>query len=176
MNKKLKQYYIQTPSYYRNKASGHYFFCSSECHENFENEKVCKRCHYMGGSNLIKPEGQNFVLCIDYPGDISCYDNFTKTCSFCLNNQNNIDDDEDEDEDIVIWNSHNEIDYNCCTRCFQIYKHIVLKIDEFEHNYNEDDKLCEFCYDSDTMDINKHHVCKKCFEIYKFFVLDVYSN
>jgi hypothetical protein len=82
IEKKLKDFYLQTPSYYRNKASGHYYFCTETCRNKFESTKVCKRCHY---SSDLKPIGE-FMYCDNYPGEyLSCYEkvlgNFT--CDFC---------------------------------------------------------------------------------------------
>ena len=55
-----KEFYTQTMTYYRNKASGHYYFCSNDCKTIFCNTKKCKYCGYY--SDLLPIDG-GFMLC-----------------------------------------------------------------------------------------------------------------
>lgn len=69
-----KKYYTQTNSYYRNKASGHHYFCSNECKTIFCNTKKCKYCGYH--SDLL-PIDEGFMLCTsDEYWNPSCYDKY----------------------------------------------------------------------------------------------------
>ena len=160
-NTKLPQYNIQTPSYYRNKSSWHYFFCSSECKDNFENEKVCKHCHYRDDGNLMRPEGTTFMLCTSHPGGFreSCYaKHIGEKCSFCWNF--------DADK-LKIWCSIDKLNYYYCDDCFSIYKNIVLKnIDDLVLNDNQ----CVFCYTATDDCINGSYLCEECLKVYKIFV------
>lgn len=160
---KLPQHYIQTPSYYRNEASGDYFFCSSECSSKFENEKICKHCHYRD-SALKKPEGRTFMLCTSHPcGDSeSCYNKYIGTkCSFCW--------DETDLEKLTFRCSVNKLNYYSCNDCFAKYKNIVLKDDEIEQPNDAD---CIFCYNKtdDGGCVNGYYLCEPCIKTYKIFV------
>ena len=160
---KLPQYYIQTPSYYRNKSSGHYFFCSSECRDKFENEKICKHCHYQD-RELKKPEGTTFMLCTSHPGGYreSCYiKHIGEKCSFCWKET-------DIDKLNLRYSVDDKLNYYSCDDCFSIYKNIVLKDnDDFAQPSDND---CIFCY-TDTNDcVNSYYLCEDCLKVYKIFV------
>ena len=161
-NTKLPQYYIQTPSYYRNKASGHYFFCSEECKNKFENEKICKHCHYKDSSNK-KPEGESFLLCTSHPcGEReACYYKYVSDkCSFCWNENSTTD-------KLNLRCSINNVNYYSCDDCFSIYKNVVLKDND---DLVLNDNCCIFCY-SDTEDcVNDYYICEDCLKVYKIFV------
>ena len=69
-----KEFYTQTNSYYRNKASGHHYFCSDKCRNIFCNTKKCKYCGYY--SDLL-PIDEGFMLCTsDAHWNPSCYDKY----------------------------------------------------------------------------------------------------
>ena len=69
-----KEFYTQTMTYYRNKASGHYYFCSNDCKTIFCNTKKCKYCGYY--SDLL-PIDEGFMLCTsDEYWNPSCYDKY----------------------------------------------------------------------------------------------------
>jgi hypothetical protein len=164
-NKKLPQYYIQTPSYYRNKVGGDYFFCSSDCMGKFENEKVCKHCHYYGNKeDLQQPTGENFKLCTNYPGDRSCYEKYMQKkfpelvtqCAFCRTY-----------DDLNFQRTLGEKTHKCCENCLNIYKSIVL--DNLEENgWN----ICVFCNVSahGYKRVNGRVMCGHCVDVYKIFV------
>jgi len=69
-----KEFYTKTMTYYRNKASGHYYFCSNDCKTIFCNTKKCKYCGYY--SDLL-PIDEGFMLCTsDEHWNPSCYDKY----------------------------------------------------------------------------------------------------
>jgi len=84
---KLPEYQSWSITYYRNSTSDNYFFCSESCKTLFENKRRCKRCCY--ARDLIQPEGEDFVLCTNYPCELSCYEKYLRekhpelVCSFC---------------------------------------------------------------------------------------------
>ena len=158
-NNKLPDFYIQTPSYYRNKSSGHFFFCSNDCKTKYKNEKVCKYCGY--DQDLKKPEGENFMLCTDYAFQESCYDKYIREnsppeshCSFCNR---------------FIDKEKLYCKKDICSDCFEVYKNIVL-LNECE-NHNND---CVFCEKSNCNHIfvNGYSLCNECFCVYKNLVLE----
>ncbi|EFA75029.1 hypothetical protein PPL_11714 [Heterostelium album PN500] len=56
----VKEYFSQTSSYYRNRASANYNFCSNGCMEEFDNTRKCRYCSYY--EKLVQvPCG--FMLC-----------------------------------------------------------------------------------------------------------------
>lgn len=65
------EFYSQTSSYYRNKASGHYYFCGKACKDAFNATRRCKWCGY--GSSL-QDTRDGYVLCSDNVYDVPCYD------------------------------------------------------------------------------------------------------
>ena len=68
------QYYSQTMTYYRNKASGHYYFCSEACKTIFDHTKKCKYCGYY--DDLI-PTEDGFMLCTsDEHWNPTCYEKY----------------------------------------------------------------------------------------------------
>lgn len=148
-------FYVQTPSYYRNKASGDYFMCSQECHQKFRLEKRCNRCGY--ADDLILTD-KGYSLCTNYPHDVSCYNKeyppiveqveqinqVEHVCNFCRKLVN-------------IWTSRKIDDKETlytCDACDKIYENIVLwNIDEITYR-------CIFCDYEDRR--NVYHEIKRC--------------
>ena len=168
----IVDYYVQTPSYYRNKSSRHCFMCSQECYNNFCKYNTCNRCGY--AENLIFIPEENYSLCTNYPFNISCYDKLIKLnhfddetaiCSFCKIRAEF--DWKEIDDDISV---------NICHNCDEIYKEIVL----WSYQYNSSDfhNCCVFCK---TTDLNMHKInrynedytiimCESCHTNYKYLV------
>lgn len=87
-NEKIADFTQQSPSYYRNKSSANYYFCSNECSITFKKTKLCGGCHY--NSNLKYYEKNNCVYCTDYPFEISCYQKHQGDyiCNYCNEEKN----------------------------------------------------------------------------------------
>lgn len=68
-----KEFYSQTTTFYRNKTSGQYYFCSENCKTLFDNTRKCKYCGYH--SDLVKMDG--FMLCTsDAYWNPTCHDKY----------------------------------------------------------------------------------------------------
>ena len=127
----IVDYYVQTPSYYRNQSSGHYFMCSQECYDNFCRHNRCRKCGY-DGELIFIPE-QNYSLCTSYPCDVSCYDKEVKYKQFCSDNTAICSFCEIKTEPPQKYRSANyevkqineDILLNICNRCNKIYEGIV---------------------------------------------------
>jgi hypothetical protein len=171
-NEKKYEYNSQTLTYYRNKVSSNYYFCSANCKDAFKNEKRCNDCGYH--SDLVQPSGETFVLCTDYPYDKSCYQKYMREknkygnsnyCAFCERNL--------EVKGKLIVNDKITIHY--CEECLEIYRNIVLTLDyEPRETSNSSDQCgeCVFCTgESDCKNIHGSILCDKCVDIYKLMVL-----
>jgi hypothetical protein len=169
-------FYVQTPSYYRNKADGHYFMCSNECKTKFNNERTCNGCGY---GYKLQMTDKGYSLCTDYAHDYSCYEkevlfkrysNGTSQCSFCETiekDYKNVDIDE---------NNH----LNVCNKCWDTYKNIVLWEEEFV-----DGVKCCFCFTSENLEyISRFNLgddyiipmCNKCFGNYSLLITPNFEN
>lgn len=172
INKKKFEYSSYIMEWYRNKNNSKYF-CSKECLNHYENERVCYICHY--DKNLKKPENEMYVLCTKYPYNNSCYDNYMNNkygpvirCIFCEHQFLEIADAKKRTGEYGI------VYY--CDRCYKIYKDIVINKNN-ENVYNE----CVFCckclnYNNNTLEISKKvHgklLCENCYLGYKKMALD----
>ena len=102
-----KEFYTQTMTYYRNKASGHYYFCSNDCKTIFCNTKKCKYCGYY--SDLL-PIDEGFMLCTsDAYWNPSCYD------KYFIRKQFKTDKDEAIKRDFTIEDLYSNVENNTIT-------------------------------------------------------------
>ena len=157
-NEKKSEYHSQTLTYYRNKASDNYYFCSNDCKNRFNNEKKCNNCNFH--SDLMQPPGETFVLCTNYPFEKSCYEKYMFNkygqCSFCKQQPQN---------ELKI-NETTTINY--CNKCCEIYKNIVLTLDyEIEQTLNDIDNNCVFCNQDNVKNIKGFTICDECVNNYK---------
>ena len=118
---------------FKNYISYDDFFCSLDCKNKYGKDNVCDECGFGDKHQLIKPIGEDFLLCNRYPNDKSCYHKYIRQkygatlCSLCRKNNNT---------------KKLELYYNFyyCENCFEIYKNIVTKLD-----YNNGDKSINSC-------------------------------
>jgi hypothetical protein len=178
----IVDYYLQTPSYYRNCSSGHYFMCSQECYDNYRIHKTCHKCRY--GEDLIFIPEQNYSLCDNYPCDISCYDKEVKYKQFCSDNTaicsfceiRTDPPDKYRSANYKVKRIDEDILLNVCNRCNKIYEDIVMwdydKLYPIEH-------CCIFCKTTDGIDsmhtIERYDetcifLCDKCHTNYKYLI------
>ena len=186
-NNAVVNYYVQTPSYYRCKSSGHYFMCSQECDDKFKREKTCNRCRYE--TNLIFCKQKNYSLCTNYPGQDSCYDkeikfnqysDGTARCNLCTHISHSYE----------VREINDDVKLNICNQCDKVYKDIVLWTTNFDEADEYSDNECVFCkksvktkslgqaYRNDTSALhcikrNEYYVtmCELCYDNYKLLVL-----
>jgi hypothetical protein len=157
INESNINFYVQTPSYYRNKASKHYFLCSEKCKTNCIKEKTCKKCGY--GCDLILMD--DYSLCTDYPNDTSCYEkeisNKIKVeCCFCLKTKNI-----NYENKIKI---NTLVEMNVCDECMKVFDNI--------ENVNKSYIGCVFGCETNIENLNhintlendnyKINICDKC--------------
>lgn len=148
INKYNTTFYVQTPSYYRNKASNHYYFCNLNCMNEFKKMHTCEYCGYDSGLTYYDDDG--LMYCNDHPGNImSCYEFRVGKyfCDYCSTDKNanlckcyivDINDDDGSYEFI-------------CEDCFSPYK----------NNFNPDDKYIRNCYYEMNSNKNFIRISKK---------------
>jgi hypothetical protein len=124
-NKKDINFYLQSVSYYRNKAGSHYYFCSKECKDKYENTKMCKYCHY----NQDLKELNGCMYCTDNPNeDMSCYQREVGDygCDYCHETRNCY-----ENTCYKICSPEWESTWMCGI-CYEPYKNIVY--DKYDYD------------------------------------------
>lgn len=156
INKKDSHFFLQTTTFYRNKAEQYLFFCSFECLNYYENTMMCKKCHYADNLLPVHTGNESFLLCTDNPYDISCYDEYygkTKIpCIFC--NYKMI-----EPENIISIDYDNE--YSMCSECYYVYSCFLENyfLTEFGDN-------CAFCcsvkHKTFVFNEKKINLCQNC--------------
>ena len=165
-NQKLPAFYLQTPSYYRNKSSGHYFFCSQECMNNYTKSKVCYLCHYQ--QSLVE-HTDGFMYCTDNPNRImSCYDRVVGNynCDYCKKSKNVY-----EDICYILRPPNGDDRTFMCEECFAPYKNQIKNrrfiCEEFHGNPNYIQLIHDSC--EELLELirvnNQRFICNKCNEI-----------
>lgn len=139
INECKTNFYVQTPSYYRNKSSGHYYFCDLDCMNEFKKKYTCEYCGYDSG--LKYNEEDDLMYCCDNPSNImSCYEfRIGKYfCDWCLMNK----------------------DTNIC-KCF-IVQHDDDNDDDYSYEF-----ICESCFTPNKNNFNPDNKYPKncCYEI-----------
>jgi len=138
-------------AYYRNLCTINYFFCSESCKTIYEKKFKCRKCGY--NQDLIQPDGEDFMLCTDYPYELSCYEKYLREkhpeliCSFC--------------DSIKESPLHCKDEIYYCDDCFDKIEQLKETIDK--------ESVCFIC-DSDSRDltvINDKPICLSCLEKYR---------
>jgi hypothetical protein len=169
LNKKDIQFYLQTPSYYRCKPSGHYYFCNQECMDKYKNAKTCFSCHYQG--DLQELNGK--MYCTNYPGqDMTCYQKAKGDfkCDYCLKDKNcwenncYIFDHPEYNNMYMCGNCYepyqNKMNEGKC--CFMVWENKIEKIEQEKesgwiHLYEDESKKL-----LDLICKNSKFICNKC--------------
>ena len=86
------KYESWTASYYRNKTSGKYYFCSENCMNEFNKTRKCHFCSYYG--DLVETENGYMACTSDEHWKYSCLDKYQIRKKFNLDQDINIDDEE----------------------------------------------------------------------------------
>ena len=147
-------------AYSRSHSTNYYFFCSESCKTIYKNKFICRKCGY--DEDLIQPEGEEFVLCTDYPYELSCYEKYLRekhpelVCSFC---------DSTKESPLPCRGK-----FYYCHDCFHKIEQLKGTIDK--------ESVCFICdresSDDDLSDltvVNDKTICLTCLEKYRKFIL-----